>query len=338
MEIYKFEFAHWMRYYVDIENDSLTKIAKLSNDSQQISYTNGIGKGIQFIGSSGREKRSVFFTEDDARIIKKISQVEEVTKEIVESRTMSYTGLTSWLGTMIPYEYVPNPTTDFVDVFKYMYPDDHVPGSGIDYFKYGQNKCQILKKYIKSNGVNTNYIDLVNNFRKRIGLKPVIRYGEIDYNWIVEDIHLFIHRVVLELKDTSYLTLNQKMNLDKSEGSVERALTIISRLKRNTNIVIELKEKYNYSCQLCHLSSENYRGRFVEGAHIKPLGEPHNGVDSKENLLILCPNHHRLFDLGEWTIDQISNEAIPSKQKIKIEHSLDTESIRYHKENIYLNQ
>jgi putative restriction endonuclease len=42
---------------------------------------------------------------------------------------------------------------------------------------------------------------------------------------------------------------------------------------------------------------------YAEGAHIRPLGKPHNGRDDTQNLLCLCPNHHVMLDKGCFTID-----------------------------------
>jgi len=50
-------------------------------------------------------------------------------------------------------------------------------------------------------------------------------------------------------------------------------------------------------CEICGFD------RYVEKAHIIPrcLG----GGRSKSNTVILCPNHHRLLDLGRLTSDEI---------------------------------
>ena len=54
--------------------------------------------------------------------------------------------------------------------------------------------------------------------------------------------------------------------------------------------------------QLRGVGSE--RSFLREGAHIRPLGAPHNGPDTLDNTLCLCPNHHVLFDHSGITIDE----------------------------------
>jgi hypothetical protein len=41
---------------------------------------------------------------------------------------------------------------------------------------------------------------------------------------------------------------------------------------------------------------ESERSFLREAAHIRPLGAPHNGPDTWDNTLCLCPNHHVPFD------------------------------------------
>lgn len=70
-------------------------------------------------------------------------------------------------------------------------------------------------------------------------------------------------------------------------------------LVRNQSIVTEIKEAYGDTCAICGLPLHIGGGRYyTDGAHIKPLGSPHHGPDIMENVLPLCPNHHRQFDEG----------------------------------------
>jgi putative restriction endonuclease len=63
-----------------------------------------------------------------------------------------------------------------------------------------------------------------------------------------------------------------------------------------------VKELHDYSCQICGIRLETPAGPYAEGAHIRPLGRPHDGPDDLTNLLCLCPNHHVLFDNGALSV------------------------------------
>ncbi|MGA2870070.1 MAG: HNH endonuclease, partial [Verrucomicrobiota bacterium] len=70
---------------------------------------------------------------------------------------------------------------------------------------------------------------------------------------------------------------------------------------------------------------------YIEVHHVRPLGGEHAGTDIQANMLVLCPNHHAMFDYG-----------IPrflSPQRIEIEgvtydiitkHGLSSDSMEYH--------
>jgi predicted restriction endonuclease len=101
-----------------------------------------------------------------------------------------------------------------------------------------------------------------------------------------------------------------------------RAATTIHRIIRDTEIVAKLKRLYLYQCQICATRLELSSGYYCEAHHLKPLGTPHDGPDSKSNIIIVCPNHHVLLDYGALKIDTKSLELD--------EHLLDPELLDYH--------
>src|SRR5262249_23100901 len=108
-------------------------------------------------------------------------------------------------------------------------------------------------------------------------------------------------------------------------------LTVL-RVIRNTAIAREVKEINDYRCQICELRLDTPAGPYAEGAHIKPLGAPHRGPDTLDNLLCLCPNHHLLFDVGAITIaDDLALIGITGKLRTVPKHRISVEYIRYHR-------
>jgi len=119
--------------------------------------------------------------------------------------------------------------------------------------------------------------------------------------------------------ETANSTLNTTTIQYNSEA--DRRISIVQRLMRDSKISKEVKHLYNYICQVCGMSIELNGIKYAEGAHIKPLGRPHNGSDSLENLLCLCPNHHVMFDLGAFAIDRdFSLVGIEGKLNINYNH------------------
>ena len=61
----------------------------------------------------------------------------------------------------------------------------------------------------------------------------------------------------------------------------------------------------------------------LEGHHLKPLGEPHNGPDIGENILILCPNLHAQCDFAAIRLEMKHLRMHPS-------HTIGADYIDYH--------
>lgn len=79
--------------------------------------------------------------------------------------------------------------------------------------------------------------------------------------------------------------------------------------KRDNKTVAQLKILRNYECQICHQFILTRNGsRYIEAAHITP--KRHHGPELPQNLLILCPNHHKEFDLGNLRISFRDTERI----------------------------
>jgi putative restriction endonuclease len=125
----------------------------------------------------------------------------------------------------------------------------------------------------------------------------------------------------------------EEVELDHSTREKRRSEGTVLRIVRDTNISTELKKVYSYKCQVCSLVINTRNGYYAEGAHIRPLGKPHNGDDSIANLLCLCPNHHVMFDKGCFSVDDdfklIGDEA--GELNIHPQHNIDSGNLKYHR-------
>jgi hypothetical protein len=109
---------------------------------------------------------------------------------------------------------------------------------------------------------------------------------------------------------------------------------------RDTFLAREIKRRYGNTCQVCRqplrLSANDC---YSEGHHLKPLGSPHCGPDVAGNILVLCPNHHLLFDRAAITIVPESlvvvhriEGVIPRDTRVQLKpwHILKREFLEYH--------
>lgn len=126
-------------------------------------------------------------------------------------------------------------------------------------------------------------------------------------------------------------------NLDKllieddiyeSEDNKSDIIREIEKLSNNTNKLVEyngrkyarnfvitekIKKLRNYKCQFCGKIILKKDGtKYIEACHIKPKSK--GGCEYINNILILCPNCHKEFDLGnrdeEWIDDNIYRVSV----------------------------
>jgi len=125
----------------------------------------------------------------------------------------------------------------------------------------------------------------------------------------------------------------EEIELDYSTKEKKRIESVVLRIVRDTKIAREVKQLYNYQCQICNETINTKVGRYAEGAHIKPLGKPHNGDDNTNNLICLCPNHHVMFDKGLFSISDEFNLLgdMAGKLILKEKHKLNLLNLAYHR-------
>jgi putative restriction endonuclease len=112
----------------------------------------------------------------------------------------------------------------------------------------------------------------------------------------------------------------------------ERKSYETNKIIRDQGLPRQVKEMYEYKCQICEVRLESGNYWYAEAAHIRALGEPHNGIDTLNNILCLCPNHHKLFDIGGFYIeDDLTIPVLKEKLYKHINHPIDLEAIRYHR-------
>lgn len=126
-----------------------------------------------------------------------------------------------------------------------------------------------------------------------------------------------------------------ELELDHSVREKKRVKGTVLRIVRDTKIAHDVKALYKHRCQVCNIAVPTKNGFYSEGAHIKPLGNPHNGDDSLANLICLCPNHHVMYDKGAFAIKDnfklIGTET--GKLTVLEQHKIDLENLLYHRES-----
>ncbi len=93
--------------------------------------------------------------------------------------------------------------------------------------------------------------------------------------------------------------------------------------KRDNVTIAKLKHLQDYKCQLCGITILKQDGSFyIEAAHIEAKHK--GGKETIENILILCPNHHKEFDFGTIKILKRDNSYVHfslNRNEYKVEFS-----------------
>lgn len=110
-----------------------------------------------------------------------------------------------------------------------------------------------------------------------------------------------------ELSKYSEKDIEDLLNFKDETASIKTINTTIKQRLLNYKIIPQLKEYYNYRCQICgQRHYDTYNVHIIEAHHIIPFVI---SIDNSiSNLIILCPNHHRLVHAAKAEFDR--NEKI----------------------------
>jgi putative restriction endonuclease len=124
---------------------------------------------------------------------------------------------------------------------------------------------------------------------------------------------------------------------DGRVGPSEHVGTYVQRLVRSSMVVQRVKTWHRNLCQVCGERIDLVAGAYAEGAHIRPLGAPHDGPDQESNVLCLCPNDHVRFDYGaiviedDWTIRHAQTGASLGTLATVPQHHISQAHVAYHR-------
>lgn len=130
---------------------------------------------------------------------------------------------------------------------------------------------------------------------------------------------------------------------DKAKALMRKTITV-NRIIRDNALSRFLKSLYESRCQICVYTFRVPGGKkYAETHHIRPLGNPHNGPDNEDNMLVLCPLHHAMFDYGvialhpeKLTLLSIDDTVSGIGKPLSLsKHKILKEPLEYHLERIY---
>jgi predicted restriction endonuclease len=141
-----------------------------------------------------------------------------------------------------------------------------------------------------------------------------------------------------KLKPGVYLfksILSAKNSKEIKHKNPEKIFSVTKRVKRDKQKVADMKLRYLDKCQICNYSLLLENGkRHSEVHHLRPIGKE-GGNDDTDNMIVLCPNHHKAFDFSVLRLDLRGNNVVAldgkevAKIKFKRNHKLSKENLVY---------
>jgi len=94
--------------------------------------------------------------------------------------------------------------------------------------------------------------------------------------------------------------LNELSNLKESDPEI--VFLKGKTYKRDNKTIAQIKLLRNFECQICGQTITKKDGtKYIEAAHIKAKHQ--KGCETLHNIILLCPDHHKEFDLGNRIVN-----------------------------------
>ena len=143
-----------------------------------------------------------------------------------------------------------------------------------------------------------------------------------------------IYRFALrKIDDKPISTPAGELPLPASNQEPDRVMSHTTRIVRETLASEAVKEAHKNVCQACSTRIDLPGGAYAQAVYIRPLGRPHNGPDTADNILCLCPNCHVLFDGWAFAIE-VDGTIIGALSGMLNEieaHTVSREHLGYHR-------
>jgi len=210
-----------------------------------------------------------------------ISSLEETEEEPPKSSNWGNRGIYQRIS-LINFSKIENPVSIALIFNQYQNQLINISNSEGRFYTISKNKLTVTQKYLT-----------------KCSLKLYKIFSKIsnDINFSPEIVENF----------TSIIpTKNEPLQADYNPPP--RIQTTVSRIVRDTLLSRTTKSENRWKCQICGKAIQLPNGsNYSEGHHLQPLGGKYMGPDVKENIIIVCPNHHAEFDYGSIAINPETN-------------------------------
>ncbi|UXM92859.1 YDG/SRA domain-containing protein [Paenarthrobacter sp. JL.01a] len=231
------------------------------------------------------------------------------------------------------------------------YSDDEVQGDLITYTGFG-GRDPNTGRHIADQKLEMGNLGLVENYKLGRPVRVLVKESVLtrrkshneyiylglftvtSWGWGTRDGWKVIIYQLRAVAGESLIPSEIAMSLVRGEDvAPARRSAHVNQIIRDYGVAESVKRLYDNTCQICRTRLVTAAGPYSQGAHIRPLGIPHNGPDTLENILCLCPNCHALFDghaltvRPDGTVMNLGSAA--GKLEVAESHGLNFEHLAY---------
>ena len=155
----------------------------------------------------------------------------------------------------------------------------------------------VLENYYKADALNHFLV-------AEFGQELILDYQQIEIFENGLEQNDIEHRTENELDKEELLNKIIDCENDNSEEITIKGKTY----KRHNYLMVQIKKYRDYKCQFCSKKIPKSNGDYyIEACHIK--AKSRGGKDRLDNILILCPNCHKLFDFNDRVDEKMKNDT-----------------------------
>ncbi len=174
----------------------------------------------------------------------------------------------------------------------------------------------ILKKY----GSTDNFVKAMETGLVKAEASELFQLSEVPSSKITKEEVSRIDALTRGKTEEEIETALKQYAIDALHKTPEQVTRTVKSYKRNRKLVSDMKARFKNKCQICGFTFKTASGFYYsEAAHVIPISSGQEGVDTPDNIWILCANHHRMLDTG--AIQAVSTTEYTHEGK---KHSLAT--------------
>lgn len=180
---------------------------------------------------------------------------------------------------------------------------NHVPIIRIMYGKgefsdFLKNKFKITWNWLQSNKRSSGRFPRVNripqNVKEYLALYSSNKTNTFFGKCFQADEINDYHENFIDIQDEETVELQLNYSQKDYNSTIKEKLTINKVRHLDRSLINNIKQLYEFKCQICGESFiDRYQAKIAEAHHIIPFVKSYN--NDSDNLLIVCPNHHRII-------------------------------------------